>query len=258
MAVEYLRSEEVGDGPWRFRELGQEEIGDRFVAKGEGSHLDTGGPTLSAGREELDFGLVQLDSEFGRDGGDFCLCESEVGVAHLEQLAMRAKSVQRELGFSSAAHDHTTAGREALDERGQAGCRGRGELEVVDHDHDRFTERGEVVHDRDGDVVEVGFRLAEQVGRVVPTVGPPASKRGGQRGPKGGRVGIALVARKPDRRKLGTVVQPGCKRHALACPGRADDERQRDLRTGVEGRMQAMARNDPARKRGRRKLRRGQ
>ena len=86
--------------------------------------------------------------------------ESEFGVAHLEQLAMRTKSVQRELGLSSAAHDHTTAGREALDERGQAGCRGRGELEVVDHDHDRFTERREVVHDRDRDVAEVGFRLA--------------------------------------------------------------------------------------------------
>ena len=63
LAFEYLRSEEVGDRAWRLRELGQEEIGDRFVAKGDGRHLDTGGPTLGAGREELDFGLVQLDSE---------------------------------------------------------------------------------------------------------------------------------------------------------------------------------------------------
>ena len=194
MAFEYLRSEEVGDGAWRLRELCQEEIGERFVAKGDGSHLDTGGPTLSAGREELDLGLVQLDSELEHDGGDFGLRESEFGVAHLEQLPVRTKSVQRELGLSSAADDHTTAGREALDERGQAGCRSRGELDVVDHDHDRFTERREVVHDRDRDVAELGFRLGEQVGRVEPAVGPPASKRGGERGPKGGRIGVALVA----------------------------------------------------------------
>ena len=107
---------------------------------------------------------------------------------------MRTKSVQREVRLDSAAHDHTTPGWEALDQRGQAGCRGRGELDVVDHDHDRFPERREVVHDRDRDVVELGFRLGEQVGRVEPAVGPPASKRGGERGPKGGRIGIALVA----------------------------------------------------------------
>ena len=71
LAFEYLRSEEVGDGAWRFRELCQEEIGDRFVAKGDGSHLDAGGPTLGAGREELDLGLVQLDAELAHDGGDF-------------------------------------------------------------------------------------------------------------------------------------------------------------------------------------------
>ena len=86
LAVEYLRSEEVGDGAWRFRELGQELIGDRLVAQGDGSHLDAGGPTLGPGREELDVGLVQLDSELGHDGGDFGLRESEFGVAYLEQL----------------------------------------------------------------------------------------------------------------------------------------------------------------------------
>ena len=37
------------------------------------SHLDAGGPTLSAGREQLDFGLVQLDSELEHDRGDFGL-----------------------------------------------------------------------------------------------------------------------------------------------------------------------------------------
>ena len=128
------------------------------------------------------------------DGSDFGLREAQFGVAHLEQLPVRTKSVQRELGLSSAAHDHTTVGREALDERGQAGCGGRGELEVVDHDHDGFTKRGEVVHDRDRDVAELGLRLAEEPGRVEPVVGPPASKRGGKSGPKGDRIGIALVA----------------------------------------------------------------
>ena len=39
-----------------------------------------------------------------------------------------------------------------------------------------------------------GSASREQVGRVEPAVGPPASKRGGERGPKGGRIGIALVA----------------------------------------------------------------
>ena len=51
LAFEDLGSEEVGDGAWRLRELCQEEIGDRFVAKGDGSHLDAGGPTLGAGGE---------------------------------------------------------------------------------------------------------------------------------------------------------------------------------------------------------------
>ena len=71
-------------------------------------------------------------------------------------------------------------------------------------------------------------------------------------------IGVALVAGKPDRRKLGAIVQPGSERHALACAGRADDDRERDLRTGVESRVQAGTRHVPARKRGRRKLRRGQ
>ena len=122
LTFEHFGSEEVGDGAWRVRELGQEEFGDRFVAKGDGSHLDTGGPTLSAVREELDLDLVQLDSELEHDGGDFGLCESEFGVAHLDQLTMRTESVQRELGLGSAADDHATAGGEAFDERGQAGC----------------------------------------------------------------------------------------------------------------------------------------
>ncbi len=258
LAFEYLRSEEVSDRAWRLRELCQEEIGDRFVAKGHGRHLDTGSPTLGTGREELDCCSVQLDSELEHDGGDFGSREPEFSVAHLEQLPVRTKSVQRELGLSAAADDHATAGREALDERGQAGCRSRRELEVVDHDHDRFAERREVVHDRDRDVTELRFRLAQQVGRVEPAVGPPANERGGQRRPKGGRIGIALVARKPDRRKLGAIVHPGSEHHALACPGRADDDRQRDVRTCVEGRMQAIARNVPAGKCGRRELRRGQ
>ena len=180
MTFEHFGSEEVGDGAWRVRELGQEEFGDRFVAKGDGSHLDTGGPTLSAVREELDLDLVQLDSELEHDGGDFGLCESEFGVAHLDQLTMRTESVQRELGLGSAADDHATAGGEAFDERGQAGCSSGGELEVVDHDHDRFIQRREVVHDRDRDVSEVGFDLGEQVGRVEPAVGPPVSERGGR------------------------------------------------------------------------------
>ena len=194
LAFEYLRSEEVCDGAWRLRELCQEEFGERFVAKGDGSHLDAGGPTLSAGREELDLGLVQFDSELDQDGGDLGLRESEVGVAHLEQLPMRTKSVQRELRLGSATDDHTTVGREPLDERGQAGCRSRGEVDVVDHDHDRFIERCEVVHDRDRDVAEFGFGFGEQVGRVEPAVGPPASERGGKRGPEGGGIGVALVA----------------------------------------------------------------
>ena len=135
--------------------------GSDSFAKGDGGHLDPGGPTLGAGREEFDLGLVQLDSELEHDRGDFGLRESEFGVAHLEQLPMRTKSVQHELGLSSAADDHTTAGREALDERGQAGCRGRGEVDVVDHDHNRFTERREVVTAWIRDVAEFGFGCAE-------------------------------------------------------------------------------------------------
>ena len=190
LAFEHFGSEEVGDGAWGFRELGQEEIGDRFVAKGDGRHLDAGGPPVSACREHFDFGLVQLDSELGDDGGDLGLRESEFGVADFEQLSMCTKAVERELGLGSASDDHTTAVREALDERGQAGRRSRGELEVVDHDHDRFTQRREVVHYRDRDVAEFGIRLGKQVGRVEPTVGPPASKRGGERRPKRGRIGV--------------------------------------------------------------------
>ena len=57
---------------------------------------------------------------------------------------------------------------------------------------------------------------------------------------------------------VGAIVQPGSEHDALACPGRADDDRQRDVRTCVEGLLQAMARNVPARERGWRKLRRGQ
>ena len=67
-------------------------------AKGDGSHLDTGGPTLSAVREELDLDLSQLDSELEHDGGDFGWCESEFGVAHLDQLTMRTESVQTRAG----------------------------------------------------------------------------------------------------------------------------------------------------------------
>ena len=56
LAFENLRTEEVCDGPRCLRELCQEEIGDRLVAKGDGSHLNSGGPPLGLGREELDLG----------------------------------------------------------------------------------------------------------------------------------------------------------------------------------------------------------
>ncbi len=51
LAFEYLCSEEVCDRAWRFRELGEEAIGDRFVAKRQRSHLDASGPPLSAVHE---------------------------------------------------------------------------------------------------------------------------------------------------------------------------------------------------------------
>ncbi len=73
LAFEDLRSEEVCDGAWRLRELCEEAVGDRFVAKRQRSHLDASGPTLSAVGEQLDVGLVQLDSELEHDGGDFGL-----------------------------------------------------------------------------------------------------------------------------------------------------------------------------------------
>ena len=136
----------------------------------------------------------EFDSEFDHDGSDFGSREPELGIAYLEQLPVRTKSMQRKLGLSTAAHDHTTAGGETLDERGQGGCGSRGELNVVDDDHDWFTQRREVVHERDLDVAEVWFGLTQQVGRVEPAVGPPAPKRSGQRGPKRHRIGIALVA----------------------------------------------------------------
>ena len=194
LAFEDLCSEEVCDGAWRVRELREEAVGDRFVAKRQRSHLNAGGPTLSAVGEQLDVGLVQLDSELEHDGGDFGSGESKFRVAHLDQLPMRTESVQRELGFTSAAHEHTAAGRQALDERRQARCRSRGELEVVDHDHHRFTERREVVDDRDCDVAEIGFYLADQIGRVEPAVRPPSSKRHNERRPEGGGIGVAVVA----------------------------------------------------------------
>ena len=74
------------------------------------------------------------------------------------------------------------------------GAAADGELEVVDHDHDRLSERREVVHDRDRNVAELGLRLVEQIGGVEPTVGPPSSKRGGERRPERDGIGVAVVA----------------------------------------------------------------
>ncbi len=194
LAFEDLCSEEVCDGARRVRELDEEAIGDWFVAKRQRGHLKAGGPTLKAVGEQLDVGLVQLDSELEHDGGDFGSGESKLPVAHLDQLPMRTESVQRELGFTPAANDHTAAGWQALDERREARCRSRGELEVVDHDHDWFTERSEVVDDRDCDVAEIRVRLADQVGCVEPAVRPPSIERGSERRPEGGGIGIAVVA----------------------------------------------------------------
>ena len=194
LAFEDLRSEEVGDGAGRVRERGEELIGNRFVAKGDGGHLDTGCPPLRAGPDELDLRLLQLDAELDEDRGDFGPGQAQLGVAHLEQLPARTKAMERELRLGPAADDHTTAGRESLDERGQRGCRSRSELEVVDHDHDRLTEGREVVPDRNRNVAEIGLRLTEHVRRIEPAVGPPASKRGDQCGPEGDGIGIALVA----------------------------------------------------------------
>ena len=166
LSFEDLRSEEVCDGAWRLRELGEEKVGDWFVAKGQRRHLDAGGPPLSTVREQLDLGLAQLDSELVHDRGHFVPGESKLGIAHLEELPVRAKSVQRELGLTSAAHNHTAARRKALDERGHARRRSRRELEVVDHDHDRLSERRKVVHDRDRNVAELGLRLLGEIGGV--------------------------------------------------------------------------------------------
>ena len=234
LSFEDLRSEEVCDGAWRLRELGEEKVGDWFVAKGQRSHLDASGPTLSTVREQLDLGLAQLDSELVHDRGHFVPGESKFGIAHLEELPVRAKSVQRELGLTSAAHNHTAARRKALDERGHARRRSRRELEVVDHDHDRLSERREVVHDRDRNVAELGLRLVEQIGGVEPTVGPPSSKRGGERRPERDGIGVAVVARKPDRQELRAMVQPRSERHTLSRPGRTHDDRQRSLDARVE------------------------
>ena len=91
MAFEYLRSEEVGDGAWRLRELRRgSRSGNDSSRRDDGGHLDTGGPTFSAGREELDLGFVQLDAELRRmTAATSALRESELGVAYLEQLPMR-------------------------------------------------------------------------------------------------------------------------------------------------------------------------
>ena len=178
LTFEYLGSQEIGDRPWRLREVAEEQIGNRFVAEGDGGHLDTRSPTLSAGREQLDLGARQLDGELDHEGGNFGAREPQLVIAHLVQLPMSAQSVQRELRLGSAAQEHATGGRQALDEQRQAGFRGRGELDVVDHDHDRLTERREAVHDRDRNVAEVGFGLVEHVGGVEPMVWPPLAKRG--------------------------------------------------------------------------------
>ena len=70
-------------------------------------------------------------------------------------------------------------------------------------------------------------------------------------------IGVALVAGKPDRRKVGPSAEPRGERGALARSGCADDDGEWDLRTCVEGIIESVARDVPARKCGRRKLGRG-
>ena len=46
------------------------------------------------------------------------------------------------------------------------GCRGRSELEAIDHQHDALAEVRQVVDHGDRNVVEIGFFLSEQVDHV--------------------------------------------------------------------------------------------
>jgi len=164
--------------------------------------------------------------------------------------------VQRELGLGSTPEDHSAARRETLDEREQAGCCGRGEVEVVDDEHNGLTQVGQVVDDGNRNVVEIEFPLREQVGHVEPAVGPHMSQCRNEREPERGGIRIKRVAGQPDRRQLEAIVQPGLEHHALARAGHTDDDRQRQLRSSVERRMKTRARNVVARKRRHRELRR--
>ena len=112
LAFEYLRSEEVGDRAWRLRKIAEEQIRNRFVAQGDRRHLDTGSPTLRAGREQLDLGARQLDSELEHDGGDFGPREAEL-VDRVSRATAHGHEVgtARELWLGSTAEDHPTRGR---------------------------------------------------------------------------------------------------------------------------------------------------
>ena len=63
LAIQHLGAEEVGDGTRRLREIGEEGTRIGSVAEGDGRHLHASHPSLGAGREDPDLGLVQFDLE---------------------------------------------------------------------------------------------------------------------------------------------------------------------------------------------------
>src|SRR4051794_6163346 len=172
--LEYLRAEKVHH---RARSLGEgadQRVRVRMAAERDRRHLHAGGPAVGAIGDQLDLGGCEIDLELAHHSGHLGGGEPKVGVSNLDEPAIAAKPVQSQLRLRPTADDDTTVVRKAVDERGQAGCGRRREMEVVDDEQHRSIDLRDVVDRGDSDLVKVRIWIVEEVEHFDAAVGPSA------------------------------------------------------------------------------------
>ena len=105
------------------------------------------------------------------------------------------------------------------------GCR---EVEIVDNDHARGLDGGELVGDGDGRVVGVGAVALQEDERIIRNSGPPRRDRRQQTGHETRRLGVGRVARQPGQ--VGAAIGcPGGQRRRLAVARRRRHQRHPEV-----------------------------
>ena len=129
-----------------------------------------------------------------------------------------------------------------------------GQVQIVDEDHARRVDRGELVGYGNGGVVGVGAVPLQEHERIVGHTRPPLGDRRQQAGHEPRRLSIGRVARQPGE-PIAVLIRPRRQRCRLSVAGRRRHEREPMLR--VEARRQLRSRQQGPSRRRDRKLGRG-